>query len=173
MLFYTPLYLLIFLPLTLLLFNYSKKIKLDKKILIIILSIIFYSWWNIYYLPLIIFSIILNFYFSKILINKFTLNRRLMLFFGIFFNVLILIIFKYLDFIILNLNNIFHLNIGTLDLPFPLALSFVTFQLIAFLINCYDNEIHEINIKNFFLFVLFFPQLIAGPIVRYNYMIPI
>jgi D-alanyl-lipoteichoic acid acyltransferase DltB (MBOAT superfamily) len=56
-------------------------------------------------------------------------------------------------------------------LPFPLALSFVTFQTIAYLVDCYDGNILKHNIKKYSLFIIFFPQLIAGPIVRYNNMI--
>ena len=58
-----------------------------------------------------------------------------------------------------------------LNLPFPLALSFVTFQSIAYLVDCYEGSILETNLKKYSLFIIFFPQLIAGPIVRYNYMI--
>jgi D-alanyl-lipoteichoic acid acyltransferase DltB (MBOAT superfamily) len=59
-----------------------------------------------------------------------------------------------------------------LKLPFPLALSFVTFQVIAFLIDSHDNNIKKVEFKKFFLFITFFPQLIAGPIVKYNNMVP-
>jgi len=83
-------------------------------------------------------------------------------------NLLILIIFKYTDFIILNINLIFESNIEFIDLPFPLALSFVTFQVIAFLVDYYDRSIKKIEFNYFFLFIIFFPQLIAGPIVKYN-----
>jgi alginate O-acetyltransferase complex protein AlgI len=65
---------------------------------------------------------------------------------------------------------LFSTNIGYLNLPFPLAISFFTFQSIAFLVNVYDNEILDVKAKDFFLFILFFPQLIAGPIVKYNNM---
>ena len=81
-------------------------------------------------------------------------------------------IFKYLDFIIENINFIFSLNINLLNLPFPLAISFFTFQSITFLINSYDEEIINLKAKDFFLFIVFFPQLVAGPIVKYNHMMP-
>ena len=171
MLFYTLPYLIIFLPITIILFYVSKHLKIDSKIILILLSIFFYSWWNIYYLPIILFSIIINFYLSKKIIKKES-NSKKILFFGIFINVLILIIFKYTDFIILNINLIFFTKIEYLNLPFPLAISFFTFQSIAFLINAYDGEIINLKAKNFFLFILFFPQLIAGPIVKYNHMVP-
>ena len=171
MLFYTIPYLLFFLPTSILLFFYIKFLKIDPKIILILLSIFFYSWWNIYYLPVIIISIIINYYFYKKLISSSTKKKSILLI-GVGINVLILIIFKYLDFLILNINLIFTTNFNYLNLPFPLAISFFTFQSIAFLINVYDEEILNVKAKDFFLFIVFFPQLIAGPIVRYNNMMP-
>ena len=81
-------------------------------------------------------------------------------------------IFKYLYFIIENINFNFFLIINLLNLPFPLAISFFTFQSITFLINSYDEEIINLKAKDFFLFIVFFPQLVAGPIVKYNHMMP-
>ena len=72
------------------------------------------------------------------------------------FNILILIIFKYTDFLILNINLIFNTNLEFLELPFPLALSFVTFQVIAFLIDAYDENIKKIEFKKFFYSLFFF-----------------
>jgi len=169
-LFYSQVYLFTFLPIVLFLFYFNKFTKIDYKYTLIICSIIFYSWWNIYYLPLIILSIIINYYFCKALIT-FEQNKFL-LFYAILFNVLILIIFKYTDFIITNINYFFNTNLQLLKIPFPLALSFITFQIITFLVNCFDKEISEIKFKDFFLFIIFFPQLIAGPIVKYKYMHP-
>ena len=171
MLFYTSAYLLIFLPIALLLFFFGKYLKTDRKTILILLSIFFYSWWNIYYLPVILSSIIINYYFYKKLTSR-TINRKNILLIGVALNILILVIFKYTDFIIQNINVVFSTNIDYLNLPFPLAISFFTFQSIAFLVNVYDEEILNVKIKEFFLFILFFPQLIAGPIVKYNNMIP-
>ncbi len=171
MLFYSLSYLFFFLPITLIIFFYGDKFKIEKKTILIIASIFFYSWWNIYYLPVILTSILINYYFYKNLtINK--INKKKCLIYGITLNVLLLIIFKYTDFIILNINIIFSSEIEYLNLPFPLAISFFTFQSIAFLINVYDEEIFDVKLKDFFLFIFFFPQLIAGPIVRYNNMMP-
>ena len=58
-----------------------------------------------------------------------------------------------------------------MELPFPLALSFVTFQTIAFICDCYENNIRDLSFKKYALFIIFFPQLIAGPIVKFNMMI--
>ena len=171
MLFYTLPYLAFFLPITLAIFFYANLLKVDRKLLLIFLSLIFYAWWNVYYLPIIIFSILINYYFyKKIIIEK--QNKKKLLILGIFLNILILVVFKYTDFIIENINKFFLTNISYLNLPFPLGISFFTFQSIAFLINVYDEEILDVKTKEFFLFIVFFPQLIAGPIVKYKHMIP-
>lgn len=167
MLFHSNLYLTTFLPIVFFLYFFKyKKFYFPKIVTLSIASVIFYSAWNIYFLPLIIFIIIFNYYFSKLIIN----NKNYLTL-VIATNLLILIIFKYTDFLIANFNLIFDKNISLLNLPFPLALSFVTFQVIAFLIDYYERGIKKIEFKNFFLFIIFFPQLIAGPIVKYNYMV--
>lgn len=171
MLFYTLPYLLFFLPITLVLFFYGKFLKIDRKIILILLSAFFYSWWNIYYLPLIIFSILMNYYFYKKMTSSKS-DRKKNLIFGITLNILLLIIFKYTDFIIQNINLLLSTDFGYLNLPFPLAISFFTFQSITFLVNVYDEDILDVKAKDFFLFIIFFPQLIAGPIVRYHHMMP-
>ena len=167
MLFFEPVYIFLFFPLVLIFFYFSEK-KYDLKILLIISSLFFYSYWNINYLLLLFVFVLSNFFFGKFLIRN---SKKNILFLAISFNILILVLFKYLDFIILNLNFIFNINLSTFELPFPLAISFITFQAIAFLINCYDKQISKINFKEFFLFISFFPQLIAGPIVIYNNII--
>lgn len=171
MLFYTLPYLIIFLPVSILLFFSVKFLKIDNKIILIFLSLFFYSWWNIFYLPVILLSIAVNYYFTKKILGNFA-KSKIYLFFGIFINILILATFKYADFFILNINAVFSSEIKFLNIPFPLAISFFTFQSIAFLINAYDGEILNFKAKDFCLFIVFFPQLIAGPIVRYNHMMP-
>ena len=99
-------------------------------------------------------------------------SKKKILFATIFLNIIFLIIFKYLDFIILNINFVFNIDLNYINLPFPLALSFITFQTIAYLVDCYDGNIKKNTITEFSLFIIFFPQLIAGPIVNYNYMLP-
>ena len=171
MLFYTVPYLLFFLPISIFLFFYSKYLKVDPKIILIFLSIFFYSWWNIYYLPVILSSILINYYCCKNIISKKTKKKKFLVL-GIILNVLLLVIFKYADFIIQNINLVFSTDLIYLNLPFPLAISFFTFQSIAFLVNVYDEDILDVKAKDFFLFIVFFPQLIAGPIVKYNNMMP-
>ncbi len=171
MLFYTPIYLFIFFPLVLYFYyNFGAK-KIYRKIYLIFFSLVFYSYWELKFLPIIIFSVILN-YFLHVFINKLEINKKLILWIGIILNLIILIIFKYTNFIIDNLNQVFQMNIENFQINFPLGISFFTFQSIVFLINSYDNDVKDVKIVDYCLFITFFPQLVAGPIVKFNEMIP-
>ena len=165
MLFNSFLYLILFLPVSL--FFYYR-VRINHFYLLILVSIIFYAYWKFFYIFLIIGIISFNYYFGKKLINSDEYNLKFKLIFYIFFNILILCLFKYLDFFIENINFIFKTNFENLNIPYPLAISFVTFQQIIFLVDCYDKKIKEFNFRNYFLFIIFFPQLIAGPITRFN-----
>ena len=99
-----------------------------------------YAYWNIKLSPLIVIAILVNFYFSKKITNSTNIiYKKKILVISIIFNILYLGFFKYADFVINNVNIIFNSNFTTLNLPFPLALSFVTFQTIAFLVECFDK----------------------------------
>ena len=140
MLFHSNIFILYFFPLTLLLFFASNKIKFDNKIILIIASLCFYSWWNINYLPLIILSILINFFLGK-KIQKSQNNKKLFLFFSILFNIGLLFSFKYVDFFISNYNFLTNSEVNRLNLPFPLGISFYTFQIITYLVDCYYDKI--------------------------------
>ncbi len=166
MLFNSLLYLLLFLPIVVL-FSYKLKKRDFSKFLIIISSIVFYAYYNYFHLPIIIFSILINYYFSKILIES--NYKKIFLFLGVVLNILILSYFKYRVFIIEIVNSLFNQNIFLEKINFPLALSFVTFQQIAYLVDTYNsNSKKKNNFLDYSLFVIFFPQLIAGPIVRFS-----
>jgi len=100
------------------------------------------------------------------------LSKKFLLSIGIVSNILLLAYFKYADFMIENLNCIFNSSISLLYLALPLAISFFTFQQIAYLVDSYRNETSEYDFLNYALFVTFFPQLIAGPIVHHSEMMP-
>ncbi len=170
MLFHSNIFILYFFPLTLLLLFISSKIKFDSKIILILASLFFYSWWNINYLPLIILSILINFFLGK-KIQKSKNNKKKFLVISILFNIGLLFSFKYADFFISNYNVLTSSKVGNLNLPFPLGISFYTFQIITYLVDCYYGKIVLHKFKNFALFVVFFPQLIAGPIIKYNFLI--
>lgn len=160
-------YLFLFLPIVVLTINILKKYSVFfSKILLILFSVYFYSYFKIEYLPLILGSIIINYiivsYFSK-------LNKNLIFLLCICINVIILGYFKYKNFFINNINFLFDLNYQTISFSFPLALSFITFQQIGFVVDVYNNNKRKINFLDYCLFIFFFPQLIAGPILKYEF----
>ena len=124
MLFHSLIYLLLFLPSIFIIYFLLRKFSNnDGKILLIFSGLIFYGWWNIKFTPLIIFSVLFNYFLSKkIAITEEKNKKKIILLSGIFCNVIYLGIFKYTDFVIENLNYFFELNIETFNLPFPLAM---------------------------------------------------
>jgi len=139
-------------------------------------SLFFYSWWNIIYLPLILVSMLFNYTIGRELSQHGEKNRRYspknLLAVGVVFNLALLGYFKYSDFFIVNVNSILNADIQLLHLALPLAISFYTFQQIAYLVDSYRRETKEYDFLNYAVFVTFFPQLIAGPIVHHSEMMP-
>lgn len=178
MLFNSYSYIFVFLPLTLLLYTFLNKNRLvvAGKVLLVGASLFFYGFWNPAYLLLIIISILMNFGFGNVLIkfkeNGMQKRAKVVLIFGIFLNLDILGYYKYTDFFIANINDIFGFDISLLRLVLPLAISFFTFQQIAYLVDSYKGVTKEYDFLNYVLFVTFFPQLIAGPIVHHKEMMP-
>ena len=173
MLFNSYEYIFVFLPVALIVYFLpnSQRWYTAAKIWLIMASLFFYSWWNIAYLPLILVSIITNYLIGTGLSgHSRLLSRRCLLLGGLIFNIGLLGYFKYADFFIANFNSIFSGGIPLLHLVLPLAISFYTFQQIAFLVDTYRGQAQEKKFLNYALFVLFFPQLIAGPIVHHREM---
>ncbi len=169
MLFNSIHYIFLFLPLTVLIYFFLTKISTGVgKIFLIFASLYFYSTYNFYYLILILISIFTNFYLANAVLNT---SKKKYLILGITFNIFLLSFFKYVDFFILNINYFFSFDLNLMNFPFPLAISFFTLQQIGFLIDVYDKNLSKIKFKDYFLFVSFFPQLVAGPIVRVNFFI--
>ena len=162
-----------FLPITFFIYFYLNKKNLNRlsQIFLVVSSLFFYSWWNIYYLPIILISMIFN-YFIGNLLNKHGNFKKTILTIGIIANLALLGYFKYRDFFIENFNLIFNTQTQLLNLALPLAISFFTFQQISYLIDSYRRETKAYNFLNYALFVTFFPQLIAGPIVHHKEMMP-
>ena len=173
-------YIFFFLPIVFFGYYYlnSKRLIDASKAFLVFSSIFFYSWWNIYYLPIILSSMLVNYvlgkYFAKkdIAGKQKKISDKSMLIFGISLNVGLLGYFKYTDFLIENINFVTNENIPTLNLALPLAISFFTFQQIAYLVDSHRQETQEYDFLNYALFVTFFPQLIAGPIVHHKEMMP-
>ncbi|MCD4756710.1 MAG: MBOAT family protein [Arcobacteraceae bacterium] len=166
-----------FLPITFIVYFYllSKRLVIGAKGFLVFASLFFYSWWNILYLPLILSSMLFNYIVGNSINGKnikVKINKKKLLIFGIVANVSLLGYFKYVDFFIENINYFGDISIVTLDLALPLAISFFTFQQIAYLVDSYKEETKEYDFLNYALFVTFFPQLIAGPIVHHKEMMP-
>ncbi len=174
MLFNSYEFIFVFLPISFFIYFYLNSLKLFKqaKLFLLFASLFFYSWWNIDYLPLILGSMVFNYIIGVKLSKKDFSHKRKLLIFGISGNVLLLGYFKYSDFFIENINFLTGSNISLLHLALPLAISFFTFQQIAYLVDSYRGETKEYDFLNYAVFVTFFPQLIAGPIVHHKEMMP-
>jgi alginate O-acetyltransferase complex protein AlgI len=172
MLFSSLTFLFVFLPITLFLYYLSPKNW--KNGILLILSILFFAWGGVSYTFLFIASIFINFFFAK-QINRTKKSRKNWLIAGIATNVTLLVIFKYLTFFIGNINLLFF-NLGAsatlfpeLKIMLPLGISFYTFHQMSMLWDIYRREDKiDLKLSECALYVAFFPQLIAGPIVRYK-----
>ena len=179
MLFNSYEFIFVFLPVTFFVYFYlnHKRLTGAAKGFLVLSSLVFYSWWNIAYLPLILASMLFNYTTGNILSgyregsgNRF--SRKQVLAAGIVANLALLGYFKYTDFFIENFNLVTGSGVGLLHLALPLAISFFTFQQIAYLVDSYRQETQEYDFVNYAVFVTFFPQLIAGPIVHHKEMMP-
>jgi len=136
-------------------------------------SLFFYGYWNYQYLSLIIGSIIVNYYVSKKLVrDRGGIFRSYWLAGGLSFNILLLGYFKYITFFITNFNYFLGFEIELIYATLPLGISFFTFQQIAFLVDSYQRKTNNFDPLKYGIFVCFFPQLIAGPIVHHAEMMP-
>ena len=152
------------------LFVYYLVPKRFKNIVLLIFNIIFYSWGEIKYAWLIFFSSIVD-YTIGLLIEKSNTKtkKKVWLICSIATNLGLLMVFKYSNFIITNLNNLVGTNFNAINLTLPLGISFYTFQTMSYSMDVYMGNVKpEKNFFNFMTYVSLFPQLIAGPIVRYE-----
>ena len=169
-------FIFLFLPLLVIVYFFliSKRLLIAAKGLLIFSSFFFYSWWNIAYLPLLLTSLLFNYIIGNSLNENIAsrVSKKFLLLFGIASNVAFLGYFKYADFFIENINTVFTSSMPLLRLALPLGISFITFQKIAYLVDSYRGTTKEYNFFNYILFVSFFPQLIAGPIVHHAEIMP-
>ena len=142
-----------------------------KNFTLLVLSLIFYSWGEAKYFPIMIASTVVD-YTASGLIESHRDNKlicRLGLIYSVVFNLGMLGFFKYTNFFVGNLNALFGLSLPTISFVLPLGISFYTFQTMSYTIDVYLGKVKaERNIIDFGAFVVLFPQLIAGPIVRYT-----
>jgi len=175
MLFNSYEFIFLFLPIALLGYLGLGKIGngLLSKSWLLLASLFFYSYWNPIYLPLLLGSIIINYYVSGIIINHrekigILISTKLVFQLGICFNIVLLCFFKYMDFFIDNTNMIIGSNFSLLHIVLPLGISFFTITQMVYLVDTYEGLVHERDIINYSLFVTFFPHLLAGPILHHK-----
>lgn len=165
MVFSSLVFLCIFLPIIFCLHTVIPSVKV-RNVLLIIASLVFYAYGEPVYVILMIVSALLN-YVCAMLMEK--ANRKAVLTAAVVINIGILCVFKYTGFFITTINSVLHLNINVPQITLPIGISFFTFQALSYVIDVYRRQV-EIQ-RNFFkvlLYISFFPQLIAGPIVKYR-----
>lgn len=178
MLFSSYEYILFFLPISFFVYFSLNRFKLIVlgRCWLVLASLFFYAWFNVYYLPILLVSIIVNYGFGVTLSRELSIypnfKKKVVLIVGIIFNVGLLAYYKYTDFLIENFNELTGSDVPLTHILLPLALSFVTFQKIAYLVDSYKGKTKEYDLLTFSLFASFFPQQIAGPIVHHAEMMP-
>lgn len=169
MVFSSTIFLCVYLPLVLL--GYYICPKKGKNLFLLIVSLIFYAWGEPKYVFLMIFSILVNYVFG-LLMDKHRENKKrlkLMLVISVIIDLGLLSVFKYTDFIITNINSVFGAGFDLLNIALPIGISFYTFQAMSYTIDVYRDDVRvQRNLIDFGMYITMFPQLIAGPIVRYT-----
>ncbi len=168
MVFSSTIFLCVYLPLVLL--GYYICPKKGKNLFLLIVSLIFYAWGEPKYVFLMIFSILINYVFG-LLMDKHRANKKrlkLLLVLSVVIDLGLLSVFKYTDFVITNLNSAFGAGFDLLNIALPIGISFYTFQAMSYTIDIYRDDVRvQRNLIDFGMYITMFPQLIAGPIVRY------
>ena len=169
----------IFLPLMYCLYWLLKGKTREQNILLLIGSYIFYGWWDVRFLSLLFLSSLVDFLIGRALpAHHDTPKAKYLLYLSLAVNLGILGVFKYYDFFVLSFQEAFasvgvHLNVRTLNVILPLGISFYTFQTLSYTIDIYRKHLQPTSdFVNFFAYVSFFPQLVAGPIERAASLLP-
>ena len=175
MLFNSYIFILLFLPLCLVGYFTLNHFKLNKlaQVFLFGMSLWFYGYFNPSYLIILLISIVFNYLCYKGMdLSKSLLTHKVILITGLIINIGILFYFKYFDFFLANVNNLFKADFPLQNILLPLGISFFTFQQISFIVDAYKKETPHYNFIDYACFVTFFPQLIAGPIVMHQKLIP-
>lgn len=176
MLFNTFAFFCVFLPLALIgYFTLSRRSLRGSIVLLLVASVVFYSYWDIRYLPLLAASIALNYCVGRAIVGWLDSDQqrsRRWLILGLVANLVALIFFKYTNFLVQNFAAVTGLDIASPQIELPIGISFFTFTQIAYLVDCYQGKVRETRPESYGLFVTYFPHLIAGPILHHKEMIP-
>ena len=177
MIFSTYKFIFLFLPVTFagyFLFNRFRWLSLGK-IWLVVCSLYFYSQGSPAFFPFFLASITGNYLVGSKMIQmegEQTIQRKLLLAVGLADNIALLGYYKYTDFFIENYNALTGSDVALKHIVLPIGISFFTFQLIAYLVDCYRREMHQYDFVNYLLFITFFPQLIVGPIIHHSEVVP-
>ena len=171
MIFSNLFFLYLFFPICILCYFATKKNSYRNAVLIVF-SLLFYACGQLNFLWLILLSALLNFVFGRAIEKwKGKAPATFFLALGLICNLGTLVVFKYTGFLLENINQLFHCNLPIPNLPLPLGISFFTFRLVSYLIDCAWGKVHaEKNFFAFLLYVSFFPITVSGPIARYASM---
>ncbi len=179
MLFNSYIFIFLFLPITLIVFFTLGKFKLiyAAKLWLLVCSLFFYGYWNPPYLILMIISIIFNHQMGRVigLLPLKSKQATILLWIGLTINLIFIGYYKYANFFLVTVNDLFASNIIFNEIILPLGISFYTFTQMAYLVDAYRGEIQgetNYDLITYSLFVVFFPQLVAGPILRHDELIP-
>lgn len=169
MLFSSNVFIFVFLPLALIVYyTLLRKTLYGRNIFLLVISLFFYAWGEPVYVLLMLFSLLVNYITGRV-IGTGNRARKPALIVGIALNIAVLFVFKYLDFSITIIDSVFQAAIPLINLALPIGISFYTFQGVSYLIDIYRGEgTAQKSFLNVGLYISFFPQLIAGPIVRYS-----
>ena len=168
MVFSSTIFLCVYLPLVLL--GYYICPKKGRNLFLLIASLVFYAWGEPKYVFLMIFSILVNYIFGRLMDKNRGRQKRmkLLLVLSVVIDLGLLSVFKYTDFVITNVNAIFGSSFDLLKIALPIGISFYTFQAMSYTIDVYRDDVRvQKNLIDFGMYITMFPQLIAGPIVRY------
>lgn len=168
MLFSSMTFLFVFMPILMTIYFFAK--KEIRNYVLLIASILFYSFADLRYLAIMIVTIAIN-YWGALLLDKFHTDkvRRWTLIIAIILDLSFLFYFKYFNFVIKNINNLIASDFTFVDVIMPIGISFYTFQAMSYLIDVYRKEVEaQKDIYKLALYIVLFPQLVAGPIVKYH-----
>ena len=167
-------FILLFLPIALIFYFTLHHFGKERwaKAFLLGMSLWFYGYFNVSYLAIICASICVNYLLSRGMTGEKEGRSKYLLWTGIVFNVALIFYFKYYDFFLSNINAVFGTDFVLKNILLPLGISFFTFQQISFIVDSYKGETRDYSFLDYALFVAFFPQLVAGPIVLHSELIP-
>ena len=168
MLFTTQLFLLVFLPLTVLAYH-SADTRRARLWVLLLSSLFFYSWWDVRFLPLLVATGLVNWSLAQAFRRR---PRDGLIWVGVVFNLGVLALFKYTNFVAASVLELFGEPFTPWPIVLPLGVSFFTFQQVSYLLDVRRGQAADYDFLDFACYVCFFPHLIAGPIIRHHELIP-